>query len=203
MMLIVGITGRSGSGKSSLARYYATLGYPVEDGDELSRFVCAPGSPCLKQLCAAFGPAILDENGGLLRQKLGERVFGDPRLNQTLIDIVHPFVLEELIKREKIAEQSGARLFFLDGAMLVGSIFQAHCHRIIVVESEKKLSISRIILRDGISKAAAHSRLNAQKSPEELRLAADYLVENNGTEEHLQKAADAILPLLLAQALPQ
>ncbi len=203
MMWVVGITGRSGSGKSSLARYYATRGYPVEDGDALSRFVCRPGSPCLARLSAAFGADILDETGALLRRKLGERAFASPGQNQKLLDIVHPFVMRELEEREQRARQAGAALLFLDGAMLVGSIFEAHCQAIILVESEKKLSISRIILRDGISKAAAHSRLNAQKSPEELRRAADYIMENNGTEAQLRQKADEVLEALLARAAGQ
>ena len=197
---VVGVTGRSGSGKSSLAQYYASMGYPMEDGDALSRFVCTPGSPCVQELKAAFGPGIVDSEGGLLRGKLGAMAYEKPALNQKLISIVHPYILKELEKREKIAENAGAKLFFLDGAMIIGSIFETHCDSIILVESAPKLSISRIILRDGISKAAAHMRLDAQKSEEELRMAADFVIENNGSQQSLQQKARQVLQQILEKA---
>ncbi len=192
-MWVVGITGHSGSGKSSLAGYYASLGYPMADGDELSRAVCTAGSPCVQELKKAFGSDIVDEEGNLLRRTLGEKVYGDAALNTQLMGISHPFLLEELKNREKAAEATGAKFFFLDGAMLVGSIFEAHCKRIIVVECNTKLTISRIILRDKISKAAAHNRLNAQKTTQELRQAASYLIENDGSLNRLHQKADAVL----------
>lgn len=199
-MQVVGVTGRSGSGKSSLAQYFASLGYPMEDGDALSRFVCGPGSPCVEELKAAFGPGIVDGEGRLLRGRLGAMVYEKPALNKKLIDIVHPHILKELEKREKMAENAGAELFFLDGAMIIGSIFETHCDTIILVESAPKLSISRIILRDGISKAAAHMRLDAQKSEEELRRAADYVIENNGSVQSLQQKAGQVLAQILEKA---
>ena len=199
-MLVVGITGRSGSGKSSVAEYYASLGYPVEDGDVLSRFVCRAGSACVRELGQVFGQGVVAPDGSLKRGELAALVFENPKKNEQLLSIVHPYILKELQKREKKAQAKGAQLFFLDGAMIVGSMFESHCDALILVESAQKLGISRIILRDGISKAAAHKRLDAQPPETALRRAATYRIENNGSVEGLHRQADEVLAQLLKSA---
>lgn len=196
-MQIVGITGRSGSGKSSLAAYYASLGYPVADGDAISRQVCEPGSPCLAELVGAFGAEILAPDGSLLRKKLGEMAFATPEGNQRLISITHPYIVEEFLRRADLARQSGSQLFFADGAMIINGPFEAYCDKIILVVTQQRLSVSRIILRDNISKTAVYNRLHAQLPEEVLRAAADYIIENNGTQEQLwEKAKDVLRDLL-------
>ncbi|MDL2327638.1 dephospho-CoA kinase, partial [Ruminococcaceae bacterium OttesenSCG-928-A11] len=102
-MLMVGITGRSGSGKSSVSGHYAALGHPVADGDAISRQVTGPGSPCLDELVAAFGPGILQPGGTLDRKALGELAFKSPENNQKLIDITHPHIIAELESRARAA----------------------------------------------------------------------------------------------------
>lgn len=201
-MLVVGITGRSGSGKSSVAQYYASLGHPVADGDELSRTVCRPGTPCLRELAQAFGDDILAPDGSLKRRELGAKAYASPKGNQTLIAITHPHIFREMQRLEDEACKAGAPLFFIDGAMIVGSMFQPHCDRIVLVVSETKLSISRIILRDGISKAAANARLSAQLAEEALRAAADFIIENNGSPAGLHRRADEVLRQLLEEEAP-
>ncbi len=196
MMWTVGITGLSGSGKSSLAAYYKSRGFAAEDGDTLSRVVCAPQSACVAALCAAFGNDVVDETGALRRRALGEKVYQSPSLNRRLIDIVHPYVLEELKTREKAAQEAGMPFLFLDGAMIVGSIFEEHCHKLILVEATPTFVLERILLRDGISKEVAQNRLAAQKSTQELRSASDYMVQNNGDLHHLHKQADLLLEKL-------
>lgn len=196
---MVGITGRSGSGKSSVAAYYARLGHPVADGDALSRAVCEPGQPCLAALAEAFGGDILLPDGSLDRRLLGQRAFATPEGNQRLQGITHPFIMEASKALEAEARAAGRPLFFFDGAMIVGSMFESHCDRLVVVVADLKLSISRIILRDGISKSSAHARLNAQLPEARLREAADYIIENNATQAVLEQRAEAVLQLLLAE----
>lgn len=199
-MLIVGITGRSGSGKSSVTRHYAQKGYPVADGDVIYRDITQPGTPCLAALAKAFGGGILRADGSLDRQALGGLVFNSAENNQKLIDISHPFILEVFKQQEARARAQGQRLFFLDGAVIVGGPVQAYCDKIIVLRSETRLSISRIILRDGISKTAAASRLSAQQPEEALVAAANYVIDNNGSEAALLEKADQVLLALLAEA---
>lgn len=199
-MLLVGITGRSGSGKSSVAQYYASLGHAVVDGDQVSREVCAPGSPCVQALAEAFGSGIIAEDGSLLRRKLADIAFASFDKTQLLDDITHPFILREIMARGMRAKEAGAPLFFVEGAAIVGQAFEQDCDRLIVVTSEPRLSVSRIILRDGISKTSAHRRLEAQVPEEVLAEAASYVIENNGSVEALRQKADAVLEKLLAEA---
>ncbi len=196
MMWTVGITGLSGSGKSSLAQYYKHCGYATEDGDMLSRVVCRPQSPCLSALCEVFGNDIVDENGVLQRRSLGEKVYKNAEMNRRLIDIVHPYILEELKKRERCEEKNGGRFLFLDGAMIVGSIFEQHCHRLILVEASPRNSLNRIVLRDEISEQVAGNRLAAQKNIEEMRCAANYILHNDGPLDKLHEQAEEILQKL-------
>lgn len=198
-LMIVGITGRSGSGKSSLLNYYMSLGYPGVDGDVVSRHVCEKGSACLRKLAEAFGGDILDEDGNLQRGKLAVRAFSTPESNRRLVEITHPHIQWECERLEQEARNAGAKLFFIDGAMIVGNPFEAHIDKLIVVRSDPRLALSRIILRDGISKQAAHNRLDNQLSEEQLEAAADFVVENNGSAEALREKADEVLQHLLRE----
>lgn len=197
-MLIVGVTGRSGSGKTLVARHCAALGYPMADGDEISRRVTGPGSPGLAKLAAAFGPQILDANGSLLRRKLGMLAFASPEKTALLMQITHPFIMAEFLRLAQQAKEEGAKLFFLDGAAIVGSAFQRECDKLVVVTCSRKLAISRIILRDGISKTAAAQRLAAQIPEKVLLAAADYIIENNRDEAALHHKTEVVVQKLLA-----
>lgn len=199
-MLIVGITGRSGSGKSTVSARYAQKGYSVQDGDELSRKVTAKGSECLQELTAAFGEGILHEDGTLNRKALAAKAFANSEGTKMLTDITHPHILKAFLQAADKCRKNGEKLFFLDGAVIVGSIFEKHCDKIIVLTSKNKLAISRIILRDNISKTAAHMRLNAQQDEGVLLKAADYVIENNGGEDALIAKADIVLDKLEQEA---
>ena len=194
---IVGITGRTGSGKSMVRAYYQSLGYPVVDADAVSRAVCAPGMPCVEALAKAFGKDIVAPDGALDRKKLAELAFMREGGSDVLVSITHPYIIGDILRQAEAAKQAGHKLFFADGAVIVGAPFQQYCDKLIVVTADAKVSISRVILRDGISKTSVQRRLAAQLSEAELRAAADYVIENNGTQAALQKRAQAVLGALL------
>ena len=196
-MQIVAVTGRSGSGKSTIAAYYASLGYPVLDADLVAREVVLPGGACLAQLCEAFGPGILAPDGTLDRAALAARAFETPEQTRRLTQITHPAIIKTLLERVAEAEKTGKPFVFVDGAVIVGEAFEPYCDQIIVVVTTAREALSRVILRDGISKQAARARMAAQRSDEELRAAADYVIENTGDKQHLCAAAGQILEQLL------
>ena len=196
-MQIVAVTGRSGSGKSTIAAYYASLGYPVLDADLVAREVVLPGGACLAQLCEAFGPGILAPDGTLDRAALAARAFETPEQTRRLTQITHPAIIKTLLERVAEAEKTGKPFVFVDGAVIVGEAFEPYCDQIIVVVTTEREALSRVILRDGISKQAARARMAAQRSDEELRAAADYVIENTGDKQHLCAAAGQILEQLL------
>lgn len=202
-MQIVAITGRSGSGKSTISAYYASLGYPVLNADLVAREVVFPGSVCLAQLCEAFGPEILAPDGTLDRAALAARAFETPEQTRRLTQITHPAIVKALLEGAADAEKTGKPFVFVDGAVIVGEAFEPYCDKIIVVVTTEREALSRVILRDGISKQAARARVAAQCSNEALRASADYLIENTGDLRHLRTAAGQILEQLLEDTASQ
>lgn len=196
-MLIVAVTGRSGCGKSTVTRHFAAMGHPVADGDEISRDVTKKDSPCLAALVAAFGQGILTDDGQLKRRTLGEIAFKTPENNKKLIEITHPAIIAEFLRRASVARKAGARLFFVDGAVIVGGPFQRYCDKIILVNSWQTLCIKRIVQRDGITIEAAMQRLAAQQPLSVLRSAADYIIRNNEDQQQLLQSANQVLAQLL------
>lgn len=152
-MKTVAITGRSGCGKSTVAEYYRSRGFSVLDGDAVAREVTQPGSPCLPELAKAFGADILDEGGALRRGVLAQRAFATKGDARRLIDITHPEIVRRLLAGVAQARAVGAKLVFVDGAVIVGAPFEPFCDAVIVVRAPQQVLEQRIMRRDGISRA--------------------------------------------------
>lgn len=192
-MKTIAITGRSGCGKSQVTAYFASLGYPIVDADAIARNVMEPGSSCLPLLCKRFGMDILADDGSLRRRLLADRAFATPQGTQDLTDITHPEIIQRMISAKHRAMQSGAELFFADGAVILGTAFEKECDGILLVVAPLETSIQRICQRDGISPQMARRRLDAQPSEDWLRSRADYVLENNADLAALKAQADAAL----------
>lgn len=195
-MKVIGITGRSGCGKSSVTRLFSEKGYPCIDADAVAREVLEPGSACIKQLQNAFGSDIVDESGNLCRHLLADRAFATPEGTARLTAITHPEILHRIDAGLQAAERNGAKLAFVDGAVIVGTPFAARCDRLLVVAAPYEQSVARICARDGIEPAMARRRLDAQTPEQTLRDAADYVLENDGSVESLQEKALTLLHCL-------
>ena len=116
-MKIIGITGRSGSGKSAVSALYRQLGYTVADADLVARQVLEPGSPCLAKLAEAFGDDLLTPEGTVNRQLLADRAFRDEAGTQKLVSITHPEIIARLLTAADEAKRRGEALFFVDGLL--------------------------------------------------------------------------------------
>lgn len=197
-MKTIGITGRSGCGKSAVTAHYAALGYPTADADALSREMLGPASPCLAALCNAFGADILAPDGQLRRRLLADRAFATPEGTAALSAITHPEIVWRLRKAAGDARGAGAEFFFVDGAVIVGSSFEEDCDGILLVSAPYEQSVQRICRRDGIAPEMARRRLNAQMPEEQLRRAACAEVRNDGSINELLARADAALEQLKA-----
>lgn len=198
--MTVGITGRSGCGKSSVTRYLAQQGYPCIDADLVAREVLLPGSPCLALLQERFGADILEKDGTLKRRLLADRAFATKDGTETLNAITHPEIFRRIREHLRAAEQKGARLAFVDGAVIIGTPFEALCDRMVLVVAPYETSVQRICNRDGISPEMARRRLDAQTPENALRAAADHLIENDGTPEQLIQRCSAVLDALQKEA---
>lgn len=126
-MKVVGITGRSGCGKSSATNFLREKGYPCIDADLVAREVLLPGSPCIARLQQVFGADIADENGTVRRRLLADRAFATPEGTAALTDMTQPEILRRIDAALDEARQGGADLAFVDGAVIVGTPFEARC----------------------------------------------------------------------------
>ena len=175
-MKVVGITGRSGCGKSSATNFLREKGYPCIDADLVAREVLLPGSPCIAQLQQVFGADIADENGTVRRRLLADRAFATPEGT----------ALDE-------ARRGGANLAFVDGAVIVGTPFEARCDALILVTAPYETSVARICARDGIAPEMARRRLDAQTPLETLRAAATAELVNDSTPDALREKLRSVL----------
>ena len=183
-MMTLGITGRSGCGKSTVTAALRAHGVPCVDADQTAREVLAPGSPCLAAVLQAFGADLL--RGGVLdRRALADRAFATPEGTRRLSALTQPEIVRRVAEAREAARRSGAWLFAVDAAVLIGSAFEKECDRVLVVTAPFAASVQRICQRDGISPEMAARRLSAQRSEQELCARADYVICNDGGREAL------------------
>lgn len=177
-MLILGLTGKTGAGKSTVAAYLKEKGCYIIDGDVIARQITEKGSEVLPILQKAFGDDILDENGELMRATLAKRAFADKESTALLNSITHPVIKkrseDEIIK----AESLGYKTAFIDAAALLDSDCKDLCDKMIVVHAPEEIRLDRILLRDGITKQQALTRIKAQKSDEYYFSHADIIIRN-------------------------
>lgn len=192
-MKIIGITGRSGCGKSSATNFLREQGYPCIDADLVAREVLLPGSACIPQLQALFGADIADEHGQVRRRLLADRAFATPEGTAALTGVTQPEILRRIDAALAEAEAAGAKLAFVDGAVIVGTPFEAKCDVLLLVTAPYDTSVARICARDGIAPEMARRRLDAQTPLETLRAAATAELVNDGTPEQLQQKLQLLL----------
>ena len=195
-MIALGITGRSGCGKSTVTAVFSAHGVPLADADQISREILLPGSPLLPRLAQRFGADILKADGTLDRRLLADRAFATPAGTRALTAITQPEILHRIETRLQEAEQGGAELAFVDGAVIVGTPFEARCDALILISAPYDTSVARICARDGIAPEMARRRLDAQTPIETLRAAATHEVVNDGTAEQLAEKMHAVLQQL-------
>lgn len=192
-MKVVGITGRSGCGKSSATNFLREKGYPCIDADLVAREVLLPGSPCIAQLQQVFGADIANENGTVRRRLLADRAFATPEGTAALTDITQPEILRRIDAALDEARRGGADLAFVDGAVIVGTPFEARCDALILVTAPYETSVARICARDGIAPEMARRRLDAQTPLETLRAAATAELVNDSTPDALREKLRSVL----------
>ncbi len=198
-MMTVGITGRSGCGKSTVTECFRARGVPVADADRISREILLPGSPLLEPLAARFGADILAD-GALNRRRLADRAFRTPEGRAALEALTHPEIARRIRAARAAAAEAGSLLFVIDGAVLVGSPVDGEWDRLVVVTAPYEASVARIVARDGIRPEMARRRLDAQTPEARLTARADTLLKNDGTLEQLRGAAEELAARLLAEA---
>lgn len=174
---VVGLTGPTGAGKSTVGEILKKKGCYVIDCDQVTRSPQVYDSTCLEELSNAFGPEIFEE-GVLNRGELARRAFSSEEARMRLGQITFPRIIRRV--RELLAEgaSKGYKVLVLDAPTLFEAGLDSACSRILVVNAPKEERLARVLKRDNISKEAALRRLEAQPSPDFYTSRADWVVEN-------------------------
>lgn len=175
-ILIVGLTGQTGAGKSTVAAKLCEKGLYIIDGDIAAREIMAPGSPVLKMLAAEFGDDILNQDGSLNRKLLASRAFTNRENTLKLNGITHPVITGHVVQKIKEAEKRGERAAVIDAAALLESGIAPLCDMIAVVTAPEEVRLSRIMQRDGLSRSEALKRISAQLGENWYRSHADVVL---------------------------
>ena len=185
--MIIGLTGGIGSGKSTVARAFETLGAAWVDADDVAREIVAPGEPALLTIKARFGDRVINHDGSLNRAALREIVFNDPNQRQWLESVTHPTIRERLLQHLERLKAQGAPYVLLVSPLLFESGQSALVSRCIVVDVPQALQLSRPQQRDGVSESQVHAILAAQLSREQRLAKADDVIDNSSDHESLMK----------------
>jgi dephospho-CoA kinase len=198
-MLLVGLTGGIGTGKSTVARMLEKRGAVVFDADVLARQAVAPGTPGFDQVVERFGPNVLAPGGGLDREALASIVFSDPAARRDLEGIVHPEV------RRMFAEgceeyRDSDRVVVFSAPLLVETGMHTAFDRLIVVSAPVATQIERLMRDRGMAERDVQARIAAQLPLEAKAEVADILLDNEGTLEDFERSVERVWRDLDAQA---
>jgi len=187
-VIIVGLTGGIGSGKSTVSELLVEHGAVLIDADAITREVQHPGQPVLAAIVERFGPGVLAPDGSLNRPALAGIVFTDPDALKDLNGIVHPAVADEFTRRLR-AERDTDRVVVLDIPLLVeGGRYRVS--GLLVVDVDEEVAIDRLVRYRGFSAEDARARMARQATREQRRAKADVVIDNGGDIESLRRQVD-------------
>lgn len=184
-MILVGLTGGIGSGKSVVSAQLAAHGAVVIDADVIVRQLQQPGQAVLQRIVERFGTGILQESGHLDRAALAETVFGDAQALADLNSIVHPAVGLEMM-RQIDAQRETDSVVVLDVPLLVENPRTGLCG-VLVVDLDPDIAVERLVSQRGLSEADARARVARQSTRSVRRAAADWIIDNSGSRLDLAR----------------
>lgn len=190
---VIGITGNSGSGKTTVANILAAKGATAIEADKVAHKAFEKGTPTYKKIISAFGPGILGQDEEISRKKLGALVFSDTKKRTQLESIVHPFVTEEILK---IIEESHSSLIVIDAVLLVEAGLNKHCDIVWLVRADENLRLKRITTRDNLDKQAAEARMRNQRDTQHIPAISQGIIENDGDMAALNSQIEQLLKQL-------
>lgn len=194
-MLLIGLTGGIGAGKSTVARVLEQAGAAIVDADAIAREVVAPGAPALQELTAAFGPDILTDEGALDRPALAALAFADPESTRRLNAIMHPAIGERTA--ERVRAHADRELVVHDVPLLVENGMSPRYHLALLVDVPAAERLERLVGSRGMDRADAERRIAAQASDADRYRACDVVIDNAGE----QAATAAAVERLVAERL--
>lgn len=197
-MKLVGLTGGIASGKSTVAKILQSLGAAIVNADDLAREVVEPGHEAWKEIVASFGAEILQSDQTLDRQKLRTLIFNQPEARKRLESIIHPRVRALAEERIRQYAAAGYPVVIYEVPLLFEGNLQEWLRPVILVACDVETQTARLQKRDHLTVADAEKHIAAQMSLKDKRRLADYVIENNGSLEDLERQTRQILEELKA-----
>ena len=188
-MLVLGLTGNIGCGKSSLSNIFRKdYNLDIIDADIISRHIFEDET-LLNQVFDCFGNSIKNSDGSLNRKALGSIVFNNDSKLIQLNRLTHPKIKEKILEKVELIRKNQKEIVIIDAALLVEGEYLDLIDKLLVVYCDKNVQIERVMKRDNCSKEEALSRINSQLSQEDKITYGDYIIDNSGTYEELKKSA--------------
>lgn len=196
-MLIIGITGGIGSGKTAVSDRFINLGITVIDADIVAREVVEPGTPALSKIHQHFGDDIVNADGTLNRAGLRKLVFSSPADRKWLEELLHPIIRESIVSHLNCADSPYA---ILTSPLLLETDQHLLCDDVVVVDIAEELQIERSCARDNNSAEQIRKIIAAQMSRQERLDKASHIIDNSGPQAALDEQVDSLHTLFLQQA---
>lgn len=185
-MLVLGLTGNIGCGKSSVSNIFMKKGIDVIDADIVARRIF-DDKDLLNLVFENFGKSIRNEDGSLNRKALGNIVFNDNQKLKTLNSLTHPKIKENILSEVLKYKNKGKDIVVIDAALLIEDNYLPYIDKLILVICKEDIQIERIKNRDNCTKEEAISRINSQISQSEKSKFADYIIDNSNSFEELEQ----------------
>ena len=194
-MLIVGVTGGMGAGKSTVAEFLSSRGAEVVDVDALGRQIIEPGGTAVSSVVARFGDSVLGSDGGIDRAALASIVFDDEEQLTALEEISHPAINELLDRRVETIRELNAIVVYDMAVLFESQLGYANTHPyeiVVVVEAPISDRLDRLETQRGVSREDALARIESQASDEERRSVAQFVITNGDDLTSLAAAVDEL-----------
>ena len=182
-MRLIGITGSIACGKSTVSQELIRRGFPVIDGDVLSRELTAPGGQAMPEIRTVFGDHYILTDGSLNRRAMAKLVFSDPSARARLDQLMAPYLQDLTQKRIETVRSSGSPLCFLDMPLLYEKGYDRYCDAVWCVWIPEELQLQRLMDRDGFSRQEALSRMRSVMSSDEKADLSSVVIDNSGSVE--------------------
>lgn len=197
MMLVIGVTGGIGSGKSAVTRCFEQRGITVVDADVVSRVVVEPGRPALTAIAQHFGADIIQTDGTLDRAALRVHVFADETERLWLERLTHPLIGQEILDQ---ISASRSPYTILSSPLLLDTTQKALVDCVVVVDAPEQLQLQRTVQRDNNDEAQVKRIMAAQMARKDRLALADIVIENTGSLELLDSKVEALHQAFLLRA---
>ena len=194
-MIVLGLTGNIGCGKSSVSNIFIQNGIDVVDADIEARRIF-DDKDLLNKVFSTFGDSIKNEDGSLNRKALGNIVFNDDEKLIELNNLTHPQRMKNILSQVSKYKEQGKKIVVIDAALLIEDDYLPYIDKLVLITCREDIQIERIKNRDNCTEKEAVSRINSQMSQSEKSKFADYIIDNSNSFEELQKRVLEFIEIL-------